>query len=251
MPSKARSTVVDQASRPSRPIATFVALAVAFVILIGLGTWQVERLYWKEGLIAEIEARRTAPPISVDQAAAIVSRGEDVDYRAISVSGRFDNTRERYFLATHDGEPGFYVYTPLSLANGKIVFINRGFVPDELRDPAKRKQGQVAGDVTVVGLARAKLTQKPSFMVPDNDTARNLFFWKDMDTMASSTGLDKASVLPFFVDAGAAANPGGYPIGGVTQIDLPNNHLSYAVTWYGLAAALVVIAALATRRKPR
>jgi surfeit locus 1 family protein len=70
-----------------------------------------------------------------------------------------------------------------------------------------------------------------------------------MDAMASSAGIDKARVLPFFVDAGAAPNPGGYPIGGVTQIDLPNNHLSYAVTWYGLAAALVVISVLSMRQK--
>lgn len=251
MRGKARSIVVDQASRPRRSIATFIALAVAFVILIGLGTWQVERLQWKEGLIAEIEARRTAPPMSVDRAAAVVSKGDDIDYRAISVSGHFDHGKERYFLATRDGEPGFYVYTPLILADGKIVFVNRGFVPDELKDPARRRQGEIEGDVTVTGLARAKLVQKPSFMVPENEPAKNLFFWKDMDAMASSAGIDKTSVLPFFVDAGAAPNPGGYPIGGVTQVDLPNNHLSYAVTWYGLAAAMVVIAALAMRRKPR
>jgi surfeit locus 1 family protein len=244
-------TVADAVIRPKRRIATVITLAVAFVILISLGTWQVERLHWKEGLIAEIEARRTAPPISATQALDDVARDVDVDYRAITLSGHFDHTKERYFLATNDGEPGFYVYTPLTLADGKIVFVNRGFVPEELKDPAKRQPGEVAGDVTVTGLARAKLTAKPSFMVPDNEPAKNLFFWKDMNAMASSAGLDKQNVLPFFVDAGAAPNPGGYPVGNVTQIDLPNNHLSYAVTWYGLAAALVVIAALAMRRKAR
>jgi surfeit locus 1 family protein len=135
------------------------------------------------------------------------------------------------------------------LADGKIIFVNRGFVPDQLRDPTKRPQGQIEGEITITGLARAKLMEKPSSMVPDNDPAKNMFFWKDMDVMARSAGLDATKVLPFFVDAGPAPNPGGYPAGGVTQIDLPNNHLSYAVTWYGLAAALVVIAALAMRRK--
>jgi len=232
-------------------IGTFIALGVAFLILVALGTWQVERLQWKEGLIADIQARRTAQPITAEQAAAMVARGEDVDYRAISITGHFDNSKERYFLATLDGAPGFYVYAPLTLADQKIIFVNRGFVPDELKDAAKRKRGELEGEVTVTGLARAKLANKPSFMVPDNDPAKNMFFWKDMDVMATSAGLDKAKVLSFFVDAGPAPNPGGFPIGGVTQIDLPNNHLGYAVTWYGLAAALVVIAALAMRRKPR
>lgn len=232
-------------------IATLAALAVLFAILVSLGTWQVERLYWKEGLIASIEARRTAPPMTAMEAENRISGGEDVDYAAITVGGRFDHARERYFLATHDGEPGFHVYTPLTLADGRVIFVNRGFVPEEFKDPAKRPEGQVAGEVVITGLVRAKLTGKPSSMVPDNDTARNLFFWKDMDAMASTAGIDRAKLMPFFVDADATPNPGGYPLGGVTQIDLPNNHLGYAVTWYGLAATMVVIAALALRRKPR
>lgn len=243
--------MAEGAVKPSLRIGTFIALGVAFLILISLGTWQVERLQWKEGLIAEIDARRTAAPIAADQALADIAKGVDIDYRAIALTGRFDHAKERYFLATSDGAPGFYVYTPLTLADGRIVFINRGFVPDELKDPAKRKAGEIEGDVTVNGLARVKLTVKPSFMVPDNEPAKNLFFWKDMAAMAASAGLDGTKVLPFFVDAGSAPNPGGLPLGGVTQIDLPNNHLSYAVTWYGLAAALVVISALAMRRKGR
>ena len=88
-------------------------------------------------------------------------------------------------------------------------------------------------------------------MVPDNDVAKNIFFWKDLDVMATSTGLDPSKVLPFFVDADAAPNPGGFPVGGVTIFDLPNNHLQYAITWYGLAAALVLVTAILVWREWR
>lgn len=112
-----------------------------------------------------------------------------------------------------------------------------------------RKQGQLTGEQTVTGLARARLAEKPSSIVPDNDIAKNIFYWKDLDAMASSTGIAADRLVPFFVDAGDAPNPKGLPIGGVTQFDLPNNHLQYAVTWYGLAAALVGVALYALFRR--
>ena len=98
----------------------------------------------------------------------------------------------------------------------------------------------MTGRVEIVGLLRAALAEKPSSMVPDNDPAKNIFYWKDIRAMAASSGLPSdAPVLGLFVDANDAPNPGGLPVGGVTIVDLPNNHLQYAVTWYGLAAALV------------
>ena len=109
----------------------------------------------------------------------------------------------------------------------------------------------VDGEVTVKGLARNPLATKPSSIVPDNDPAKNIFFWKDLDAMAASAGLPRrATVLPFFIDADATPNPGGLPIGGVTTIDLPNNHLQYALTWYGLAAALAVVTLSVAPRPP-
>ncbi|MBL0370831.1 SURF1 family protein [Rhizobium sp. KVB221] len=249
---KAKSTVVETV-RPSsgKRIATFVALAVAFIILLSLGTWQIERMHWKETLLADIEARRTAPPMTVDQAMTRIAASEPVDYAAISVSGRFDHAHESYFLATHDGEPGFYVYTPMTMADGRVVLVNRGFVPEALKNPSSRPQGLAAGEAEVTGLARAKLEKKPSFVVPENDPGKNLYFWKDMDAMALSAGIDQQKLLPFFIDANDAPNPGGFPIGGVTQIDFPNSHLSYALTWYGLAAVLAIVAGLAWRRRAR
>lgn len=222
----------------------------AFAILIGLGTWQVQRLHWKEALIATIEARRTAAPLPLAEIEARYRSNGDVDYTPVTVTGAFHHGGERHFLATWKGQSGFFVYTPLELADGRFVIVNRGFVPYDLKDAAKRPDGQVEGEVTVTGLARNPLLQKPSSLVPDNDPGKNVFYWKDRDAMARSAKLRTAAqIVPIFIDADAAPNPGGFPIGGVTLIDLPNSHLQYAVTWYGLAATLAAIMGVAWWRR--
>lgn len=230
---------------------TISAIAIALVVLLSLGTWQVERLQWKQALVADIAARSTAAPALLADVEACDKSGSDIDYVRTTASGRFDHTHEQYFFATNDGKVGYHIYTPLILADGRAIFVNRGFVPEALKDSAKRPGGQVAGEVTVNGLARARLTAKPSWLVPDNEAYKQLYFWKDLDEMAAQAAIPAGKLVPFFLDADAAPNPGGWPKGGVTQIDLPNNHLSYAVTWYGLAAVLVVVSVLAFRRKAR
>jgi len=236
----------------ARKITTAVLVLLALAILLSLGTWQVERLHWKEGLLADMAERRATAPAPLADIEVLAAQGEDIEYRRITVTGAFDHGKERHFFATFQGQTGFYVYTPMTLADGRVLFVNRGFVPYESKDPAKRQAGEVPGVRTLTGYARERLAEKPSSMVPDNDLAKNIFYWKDLDAMISTTGLDKARVVPFFVDVDASvSNPGGWPKGGVTQFDLPNSHLQYAVTWYGLAAALVavVIGAVVRRRR--
>jgi surfeit locus 1 family protein len=218
----------------------------AFVTLLALGTWQVQRLQWKEALIATIDARRIAAPLPLAEIEALYKSTGDVDYTPVIVTGAFHHGGERHFLATWKGKSGFFVYTPLELADGRFVLVNRGFMPYDLKDPSRRPQGQVAGEVSVTGLARNPLPQKPSSLVPDNDPDKNIFYWKDRDAMAASAGLGATTgIVPVFIDADATPNPGGFPVGGVTLIDLPNNHLQYAVTWYGLAAALAAVMGVA------
>nr|WP_204347226.1 SURF1 family protein [Rhizobium laguerreae] len=231
------------------PVFTGILVLIALAILISLGTWQVERLHWKEGLIADIAARQAASPVPLADIEAMAAAGGDIEYRKVTATGRYINNKERHFFATWRGQTGFYVYTPLELADGRILFVNRGFVPYDNKEPETRMQGQLTDQQTVTGLAREKLSGKPSWVVPDNDVAKNIFYWKDLDVMAESVGLEKASVIPFFVDADSTPNPAGLPIGGVTQMDLPNNHLQYAFTWYGLAAVLVVVVAISWFRK--
>ncbi|MBB2688213.1 SURF1 family protein [Rhizobium sophoriradicis] len=244
-------TDMDRAAPRRRlPVITGVLVLIALAILISLGTWQVERLHWKEGLLADIAARQAAAPVPLADIEAIAASGGDIEYRKVTATGRYINNKERHFFATWRGQTGFYVYTPLELADGRVLFVNRGFVPYENKEPEMRMQGQLTDQQTVTGLARAKLPGKPSSLVPDNDVAKNIFYWKDLDVMADSVGLEKGRVIPFFVDADSAPNPAGLPIGGVTQVDLPNDHLQYAFTWYGLAAVLVVVVAISWFRKP-
>ncbi len=233
--------VTPAASRSGPHIVLTLAFGlVAFVILLGLGTWQVQRLHWKENLLQTMDQRMHAAPIPLPEAEARFAATGDVDYVPVTVRGTFVHEGERHFFSTWEGASGFDVYTPLRLDDGRYLLVNRGFVPYELKDAAKRPQGQIAGEVTVTGLARNPLTQKPSRMIPDNDPAKNIFYWKDRDAMAATAGLPAGyELVPFLLDADDAPNPGGLPVGGVTLVDLPNNHLQYAVTWYGLAAALV------------
>lgn len=219
-----------------------VLLPIALAVLVSLGTWQVKRLYWKQDLLAAIEQRSTAQPADLKTIESLLASGEPIDYRTARASGRFLNDRERHFFATFEGQSGFYVYTPLELDDGRLLFVNRGFVPYDRKDAALRPQSLVEGVQTITGLARARLEEKPSFMVPENDEAANIFYWKDLDRMAASAGLPAEKVLPFFLDADATPVPGGLPRGGVTVIDLPNSHLQYAITWYGLALALLGVA---------
>jgi surfeit locus 1 family protein len=257
MRGRARSTVAEvpashltrKGAGRGKAILAGIAFLIALGILLSLGTWQLQRLHWKEALLADMAERRVATPVSLADIEALAAKGADIEYRPVTVTGVFANNRERHFFATWRGQTGYYVYTPLQLADGRFLFVNRGFVPFEAKEPEMRKQGQLTGAQTVTGLARARLVEKPSSIVPDNDLAKNIFYWKDLGVMASSVDIPAEKLVPFFVDAGEALNPKGLPIGAVTQFDLPNNHLQYAVTWYGLAAALVGVALYAVFRR--
>lgn len=224
-------------------LISVLALA-AFAVLIALGTWQVQRLAWKENLLANIVERTQGAPVALDQVMSRKAAGEPVEYSKVTVTGQFDHNGEQFFFATHQGRSGYYVYTPLERDDGSLIFVNRGFVPLDFKDPETRPEGQLEGEVTITGLAREPLTEKPSWVVPDNDPEKNIFFWKDIEGLAKNAGLDRQKLLDIYVDADDTPIPGSLPQGGVTLINLPNSHLQYAMTWYGLALALAGVFAV-------
>jgi surfeit locus 1 family protein len=216
----------------------------AFLVLVGLGTWQVQRLFWKEGLIAERQAAVTAPPIAAPRSLA---EARALEFHRMAATGRFLNDRELDLGATSDaGLPGFQVITPLVLEDGAVLLVDRGFVPEAKRAPASRPEGELSGEVTVTGLLRLAPEGKPHWFLPDNSAAKNYWFYVDIPAMAAATQQER--VLHYYMDADATPIPGGLPVGGQTRLDLPNNHLQYAITWYALAAGLAVIAVLRLRQ---
>lgn len=231
--------------RPIPSIAAFIAL----VILLGLGTWQVERLGWKTDLIRRVEAGLAAEPVDLP---ASIDKPADWEYVRVRVTGRFLHDRESYIgprlYAGPDGrqQQGVHVLTPLLRDDGAgTVLIDRGWVPLDRRDPATRTEGQVDGRVTISAIAR--VPQERAFMQPDNEPAKRTFFWLDMPALAAIAGADR--LAPLVLQADATANPGGLPIGGRTIVALKNDHLSYALTWYGLALTLVGVFIAASFRR--
>jgi len=160
----------------------------------------------------------------------------------------FFHAKEIYLGASAGaGGIGYQLLTPLEEPGGAIVFVNRGYIPAELKNPAKRAAGQVSGTVRVVGLLRLPPNGRPNWFLPDNRPDLNYWFWIDLPAMAAADAFDR--VAPFYIDADAAPNPGGWPKGGVTRLELPNDHLQYAITWFSLAVALIVVYLLYHRRR--
>ena len=232
-----------------------VAALAAFLILIGLGTWQLERLAWKEDLLARVEARVHAPPAPAPAPELWPKLTREADeYRRLRARGTFDHGQET-LVYTVRGEDaagpvkgqGYLVVTPLLRTDGPPILVNRGFVPSDRRDPATRAAGQVTGEVEVVGLLR--LPEEASWFVPANDPAHGAYFRMDPVGIAAARGI--ANAAPFIIDEEANAVPGGLPVSGGTRLAFPNRHLEYALTWYGLAAALVgvTVVFLWTRRR--
>ena len=215
--------------------------AIAFAVLVSLGYWQLQRLAWKEGLIAQIEQRVDATPVPLDAAVARWKKTGDVEYLRVRTGGRFLHDKEMHLFAVIDGKSGWRVFTPLEADGGEIVIADRGFVPDALKKADQRAAGQIPGPVEIVALARRPET--PGLFTPDNAADRNIWYWRDLEGMSASalSSRDRERVVPFFLEMEAQSVPGDWPKGGATRLKLSNNHLQYALTWFGLAGTLLVV----------
>jgi surfeit locus 1 family protein len=219
------------------------AAGLLAAVFISLGSWQVQRLFWKLDLIDRVEKRIHAAP--VEPPAGPVTAAAD-EYRHVALHGRFLHQHETLVQAVTEQGPGWWLVTPLQQADGRSVLVNRGFVTTASKAQASRPDGEI----TVTGLLR--LSEPGGGFLRRNDPAGNRWFSRDVQAIAAARGIGNAA--PYFVDADADAHaqagPDTWPVAGLTVVGFHNNHLVYALTWFGLAA-MVAGAAWMLRRGGR
>jgi surfeit locus 1 family protein len=219
-----------------RPFFWLTVVTVpALLVLVGLGTWQLARLQWKNDLISSFETRMKAPEIAVP---AVETGLDEVEFRRLALTGRFLHEKEIFLTGrTYEGNAGFHVVTPFELADGRIILINRGWVSEEYRNPSKRAFSQHEGVTTVTGMLR-RPAQK-GYFVPENEPENGFWFTLVPSQINAHLGLGSAAISGFYADALRTSAVITLPIAAKTELNLRNAHLSYALTWYGIAMALI------------
>jgi surfeit locus 1 family protein len=248
---KSVSLVAGTGAKPRSSRAFWLLLAITLLATAGfvsLAVWQFHRRTWKLDLIAQIDSRIHAAPVEAPGPAEWASiTASNAAYRRVRVHGVFLNDREAEVQAVTELGAGYWVVTPLLTDQGFTVLINRGFEPQERRDPATRPDSQIRMPTEVTGLLR--ITEPRGGFLRSNDPAHDRWFSRDVAAIARARNL--ANVAPYFIDADASPGERQDPVGGLTVVSLPNNHLVYALTWLCLAALSgrgVVVVLFGSRR---
>lgn len=226
-----------------RTIPAAIAALIGITILCALGTWQLQRLHWKEGLLADIAAKlgRDAIPFTS------VPQGDTAEFTKVTATGTFVPGGSRFVIATFEGGGGWQVVTPLQMDNNYVLLVDRGTIPDEAL-PAFQSE-TFAGPAAITGILRLR-RDKPGAFTPVNDVAGNHWYWWDVPAMLASVTLPEGAkpvrvIIQLLPDTASPPLPRPQP----PSVNLPNNHLGYAMTWFGFAIALAVIATLFIRQQ--
>ena len=218
----------------------------SLVVLLALGTWQVERKAWKEALIATLTQRLAAAPVELpppSEWGKLTPEGDE--FRRVKLRADF---RSDDALAYTSGSalrddvkaPGYFVFAAGRLPDGQHVVVNRGYVKERTY-PAR------PGSEDIVGVLR--WPEVSSWVVADHDATADVWYVRDHRLMARRRGW--GDVAPFYVEQESPVPPGGAPHPAQLRVNLPNHHLQYALTWYGLAAVLVIVFAIWTIHRRR
>jgi surfeit locus 1 family protein len=220
-----------------------VVAVSALLVLLGLGTWQLERKAWKVTLIARLDQRLAAPPVALPGRERWASlNAADDEFRRVRFRTEFLRGREARAYTAGSAlredikAPGYFAFAPMRLDDGSVVVVNRGYVPNPRPDASVRPIGLSEGAVNIIGMMR--WPEAPSWFVTTHNSSQDLWFARDQQAMAAANGWGE--VAPFYIDQEAPVPAGGVPRPGPLKVNLRNEHLQYALTWYGLAAVLVI-----------
>ena len=229
-------------TRP-RPIAWFFFIA-AFGTCIALGSWQVERLKWKQGIIAALaEANALTPLTAIPKDEAELAA---LQFRKIRLRGTWRGDLEfhiapRYFK----NQFGYHVITPMTLADGRTLMVNRGWIPGKKKDAATRPDSRAKGTTTINGIVR--IGAERNYFSPVNQPEKNIWFGRDVAAMAQSANLK--NTIPAMVDVVGTQDLTKLPVPSDGTIRLRNDRLSYIITWFGIALGILVIFVVYHRKK--
>jgi len=218
-----------------RPLFWPTAVALpALLVLLWLGTWQVQRLEWKNQLIANFESRATAAPIDLPTAPL----APELEFRRLALTGSFDHSQEVFMTGrTYEGNAGFHIVTPFTLTDGRVVLVNRGWVSESYRDQTKRPFTLTEGEITIPAILR--LPGKKGYFVPENEPENGFWFTLVPSQIVTHLGLDGVAESEFYAATVRTSDKIELPIAARTKTNLRNSHLGYAITWYGIACALI------------
>jgi surfeit locus 1 family protein len=217
--------------RPFWGLTIWALLGVA--MLVALGVWQLHRLEWKTALIADAGARSKAAPIPL--ADVLQKAPADAEYTHVVVRGEYGDKEGFLYTVLSAERVGYEVIAPFRMTDGRTILVDEGFVPQQGEGPGVRVPPPM-GEVEVTGLVRE--TKDRGLFVPKPDLVHRIWYGRDPKAMATFLGAPDA--LPVIV-ARDAGPPGELPEGGHTRLTFRNEHFSYAMTWFGLAATLVFI----------
>ena len=209
-----------------------------FTMLISFGTWQVKRLFWKEALIQDYLTQSKSNPITI---ANELDKSSINEFKSIVILGRFIHDNEIYITGkTYEGNAGFHVVTPFKMENNKLVLINRGWVSESYKNPDKRKFSLTKGLVKLTGIIRHP--QQKGYFVPENDGKNGFWFTIIPEQIFDHINITSNPIIDnYYIDALRIGKKLTLPIGVDGEPKFRNQHLSYAITWYGLALSLLFV----------
>jgi surfeit locus 1 family protein len=224
--------------KPPRIWPVLLATAIGFAILVTLGAWQVQRLAWKEGLLAQLAANAAAPPIGLAEAAALAAEGKDLEFVRVAFDATYKHDATMKMIATYDRGQGWTIITPAATPDGFAVIVDRGRIPGERLENFDKPEGPVKVEGVIRTYAHGK-----AYFDPPNDPKSNLWYWWDVPAMQAAGGLAAdAKPFPYVVQLLPSAAAAEFPRPQEPKANLANNHLGYAITWFGLAATLLGVA---------